>query len=209
VAGQMLPQALVASAILLCKGCDMPGVADVPDSPYTLVYTAEGIAEDVQAELDQVRQVLRMEETKGPEPIEVETLSGTDVWAKLLGNSEREGRRETLKVRAGVAVKDLAAYVLAQGDTLNEGAFVADVGSGQVYAVRTLDEVEAAQDWLERLRRPALALEGYAVALEMPEAWQGVLDRWGYQPESLDLMRSLKARWDPANILNPGGFIVN
>ncbi len=209
VAGRMLPQALVASAILLCKGCDMPGVADVPDSPYTLVYTAEGLAEDVQAELDQVRQVLRTEETKGPEPIEVGTLSGTDVWAKLLGSSEREGRREALNVRAGVAVKDLAAYVLAQGDTLNEGVFVADVGSGQVYAVRTLDEVEAVQDWLEKLRRPALALEGYAVALEMPEAWQGVLDRWGYQPESLDLMRSLKARWDPANILNPGGFIVN
>jgi D-lactate dehydrogenase (cytochrome) len=111
-------------------------------------------------------------------------------------------------VRAGVAVKDLAAYVQAQGDTLNEGEFIADVGSGQVYAVTFLDEVETAQDWLEMLRRPALALEGYAVALDMPADWEERLDRWGYQPESLDLMRSLKARWDPANILNPGGFIV-
>ncbi len=209
VAGRMLPQALVASAILLCKDCDMPGVADVPDSPYTLVYTAEGIAEDVQAELDQVRQVLRTEETKGSEPIEVGTMSGTDIWAKLLGNSERDGRREALKVRAGVSGKDLAAYVQAQGDTLNEGAFIADVGSGQVYAVTFLDEVEAAQDWLEKLRRSALALEGYAVALDMPADWEEKLDRWGYRPESLDLMRSLKARWDPANILNPGGFIVD
>jgi glycolate oxidase subunit GlcD len=209
LASRMLPQALVASAILLCKDCDMTGVADVPDSPYTLVYTAEGIAEDVQAELEQVHQVLHTGETKGPEPIVVETLSGTDIWAKLLGNSEREGRREALKVRAGVAVKDLAAYVQAQGDTLNEGAFIADVGSGQVYAVKTLDEVEAAQDWLEKLRRPALALEGYAVVLDMPADWEEKLDRWGYRPEAIELMRGLKAWWDPANILNPGGFIVN
>jgi len=208
LAGQMLPQALVASAILLCKDCDIPGVGDVLRSPYTLVYSAEGIAEDVQAELDQVRQVLRMGEVGGPDPIEVETLSGTDIWVRLLGNSKRDGQREVLKVRAGVAAKDLATYVQGQADTLNAGAFIADVGSGQVFAVRMVDKVEAAQDWLERLRRPALALEGYAVVLDMPEEWKERLDRWGYRPETIELMRGLKARWDPAGILNPGGFIL-
>jgi FAD/FMN-containing dehydrogenase len=31
---------------------------------------------------------------------------------------------------------------------------------------------------------------------------------WGYTPDSLDLMRALKARWDPRGLLNPGTFIV-
>jgi hypothetical protein len=33
-----------------------------------------------------------------------------------------------------------------------------------------------------------------------------LLDRWGYRPEAIDIMRTLKARWDPQNILE--GFIL-
>ena len=70
-ARKLLPLALIASAIVLCKGCYLPGM---PRSAYVLAYTAEGVPEDVQAELDQVRQALR---TSGaPEPLEVERPSG-------------------------------------------------------------------------------------------------------------------------------------
>src|SRR2546429_1224408 len=93
-AGKLLPIALVASAIMLCKDCAIPKGAQVSASPFTLVYTAEGITEDVEAELDQVRQVLRTE--GGPEPLEIEGLSGTDIWAASLA-----GSRGTLLVRAG------------------------------------------------------------------------------------------------------------
>ncbi len=51
---QLLPVCLVASALLLCKGCETEDL----DAPYTLIYTAEGVDEDVDAELKQVRSVL-------------------------------------------------------------------------------------------------------------------------------------------------------
>ncbi len=63
-ARKLLPLALIASAIVLCKGCTIPGM---PQSAYILAYTAEGVPEDVQAELDQVRQALRT--AGGPENI--------------------------------------------------------------------------------------------------------------------------------------------
>lgn len=197
LARQLLPQALVASAILLCKGCDISAVEGLRRSAYTLVYTAEGIVEDVQAELEQVRHVLHTEEIQETEVVEVESLSGTDVWVGLLKNAGQG----VVKVRVGVAAKDLADYVRTQRDTLNMGAFIADVGSGQMFAVLSSENVDAARDWLERLRRTALALDGYAVVLEMPESWHAKLDRWGYQPEAIELMRGLKGRWDPAGIL--------
>ena len=201
-AGKLLPMALVASAIMLCKDCVIPKGAQVSASPFTLVYTAEGITEDVEAELDQVRQVLRTE--GGPEPLEIEGLSGTDIWAASLA-----GSRGTLLVRAGVAVKDVAAYINDQAAALNEGAFLADMSSGLVYAVAShVDAVEEAGAWLEKLRQPAVALDGYAVVMDMPEDWQGKIDRWGYQPQAIDLMRGLKGRWDPEGILNYGEFIV-
>jgi len=197
-ARKLLPLALIASAIVLCKGGDIP---DMLQSAYVLAYTAEGVPEEVQAELDQVRQALR---TSGaPEPLEMERLSGTDIWSALLGNSTGK-----LQVRVGVAAKDMASYVNDQAGVLNRGTFLADMSSGLVYAMTTSDDMSEAQEWLERLRQPALDIDGYAEVIDMPGTWQGVIERWGYRPQAIDLMRGLKERWDPRGVLNPGVFIV-
>lgn len=198
LAKKLLPVALIASAIVVCKGGSLP---DIPQSASALAYTAEGVPEDVQAELDQVRQVLRASGAR--EPIEVERPSGTDIWCALLG-----GSRGTLQVRVGVAAKDVAAYVNDQAAVLNRGTFLVDMSSGLVYAAMASDEVGEAREWLERLRQSALALDGYAMVIDMPEGWQGVIDRWGYRPQAIDLMQGLKERWDPHGVLNPGVFIV-
>src|SRR2546421_669143 len=197
-ARKLLPLALIASAIVLCKGCNLPGM---PQSSYVLAYTVEGVPEDVRAELDQVRQALR---TSGaPEPLQVERPSGTDMWSAVLGNSTGK-----LQVRVGVAAKDVASYVNDQAGVLNRGTFLADMSGGLVYAMMASDDMSEAQEWLERLRQPALAIDGYAVVMDMPGAWRGVIDRWGYRPQAIDLMRGLKERWDPTGVLNPGVFIV-
>ena len=153
-------------------------------------------------ELDQVTQTLRA--TGAPAPIEVEAPTGTDLWTALLGDSSAQ----SLQVRVGVAPKDLAAYVKAQSAALASGAFLADVASGFVYAAASPDNAERARAWVDALREPALNAGGYAVVLNAPESLRGALDVWGFQPETLDLMRALKARWDPAGILNPGVFVA-
>jgi glycolate oxidase FAD binding subunit len=49
---------------------------------------------------------------------------------------------------------------------------------------------------------------GYAIVLDAPNVLAEQLDRWGRQPQTLELMKRLKSRWDPAGILNPGAFLV-
>jgi len=200
-AGDVLPFALVASAVVVCAGCCVPDVAG--DAPYMLVYTAEGLPEDVQAELNEVRRILLA--AGAPEPIESETPTGTDLWVGLLGSRLEQG----LIVRAGVAPKDLTAYVQAQAVALETGAFLADVASGLVYAVATPNSGTEARLWVDALRRPALEIGGYGVVMSAPEALLDRLDLWGYRPETLDLMSRLKARWDPAGVLNPYTFTVS
>jgi glycolate oxidase subunit GlcD len=202
LARKLLPMALVASAIVLCKDCAIARVPQSSTSTYMLAYTADGMAEDVEVEFEQVRQVMRT--VGGIEPIEVERLSGTDIWAEHLLGSQGK-----LLVRVGVGVKDVGAYVNEQAEGLQGGAFLADMGNGLVYAVGThIENVEVGRRWVEKLREAAIGMEGYAVVMDMPGEWLGAIERWGYEPEAVDLMRRLKRRWDAEGILNVGEFVV-
>ncbi len=195
---RLLPLALNASAITLNKGY---ASTEVAHSNYLLAYTAEGMPKDVQAELAQVRQVLQA--SGSPEAREVETPTGTDIWAALVGQTTQK----TLQVRIGTPNRSLATYMQNQAALLNAGSFSADISNGLVYANSEFEELAEASMWLEALRKPALATGGYAIVVDMPASLQSKIDRWGYQPEGLDLMRALKARWDPQGILNPGTFV--
>jgi glycolate oxidase subunit GlcD len=207
-AQQMLPQALVASAIVLLQGTPPslshlvgPALSALVNGGGLLAYTAEGLPEDVQAELAAVRRFLR--ETGAPKPLEVEAPTGSDLWARLLGSAPRE----SLLLRIGLPTSELPTYVQDHASLLNKGTFLADIANGLIYASTTFDSTEEASTWLSSLRQPALAAEGYAAVLSMPAAYENELDRWGYQPQTLAIMQKLKARWDPQGILNPWTFL--
>jgi D-lactate dehydrogenase (cytochrome) len=179
---QLLRVCLVASALLLCKGCQIEDL----DSPYALVYTAEGVTEDVAAELAQVRATLMA--AGGPRPVEVGALAGSDVWARWL----RADSSEPL-VRTGVAPKDLGRWLIEVSPQIGASPFMADVANGMTYT----------RGALATLRPPAEKLGGYSIVVAGPAP---VADRWGRAPDGLDLMHGLKAKWDPAGLFNPAAF---
>jgi glycolate oxidase subunit GlcD len=207
-ARKLLPLALVASGIVLCNRYEIAGV---PGSSYLLAYTAEGIPEDVHAELDEVRAALRS--AGAPHPIELQTRSATDIWAGMLNAA---CAKERLQLRIGLPVQAVPAYVNDHATSLTPNDFLIDIANGMIYVsykgdtadAKNEDDTQAAQSWLQPLRSAALARDGYAIALHMPPSLQGAIDPWGYNPETLDIMRGLKAKWDPHGILNVGEFIV-
>ncbi|GHO93669.1 lactate dehydrogenase [Reticulibacter mediterranei] len=201
-ARQVLPLALVASGIVLCKGywgANIP--TNLHESAYVLAYTAEGLTEDVLAELEQVRQALHV--LGCPDPVEVDDLGATDIWTELLSSTAG-----SLQVRVGVPARELPAYIQDQSVTLDAGSFLADLSSGFVYAVQQPETFEEAQQALKALRAPALRLEGYAVVMDAPGEMADKLDRWGYTPQGIDVMKALKRRWDSRGILvSPERFL--
>jgi D-lactate dehydrogenase (cytochrome) len=201
-ARQVLPLALVASGIVLCKGYRGANIpVNLHESPYVLAYTAEGLTEDVQAELEQVRQALQV--MGCPDPVEVDDLGATDIWTELLSSTAG-----SLQMRVGVPARDLPAYIQDQSATLDTGSFLADLSSGFVYAVQQPETLEEAQQKLKALRAPALELEGYVVVMDAPGDMADKLDRWGYTPQGIDVMKALKQRWDSRGILvSPENFL--
>jgi len=167
----------------------VPGLS----APYSLIYTVEGLKEDCAAELAQVRDVLQ---TQGATSVTLPDLTGSEVWAQWMGGTLPG---ETV-LRVGVAPKDLPQIMVDLATLPDAASFMASLGSGQLY-------VRGVQD-VARVRQSARAIGGYAVVLSAPLAANGGFDRWGYSPDTLGLMRALKARWDTRGLLNPGAFVV-
>lgn len=200
---------LVASSLLLCRDGSLQGADSAARPSYKLIYTAEGLLEDVKAELAEVQDVLAAEGTsalalpsdEGSPPFTSERaeglLSGSEFWATWLG-------QPGAAVRAGVAPRDLARLLTEAGPLPENASFVADLASGMLF-LKPSHVVEV-------VRPIALGLGGYAIVLAGPAGSGNELDAdvdpWGYAPAGLDLVRALKARWDPNGVLNPGSFIL-
>jgi len=182
---RLLKVCLVSSALLLCKGCPVPGMA----APLVIVYTAEGVPEDVAAEIEQVQAILQAEGIGDVTPLDAP--SGSQVWGEWL----RAGGPAETTLRMGVAPKDLGTVLQNLAPTLGDAPFMAEFATGLVY-VRTPN--------VQAVRQAARAAGGYAIVLSGPNQ----VERWGYSPEGLDLMRQIKARWDPRGLFNPGAFLV-
>jgi D-lactate dehydrogenase (cytochrome) len=172
---------LIASAILLIPGSF---VVERQPSPYQLIFTAEGYEQDVEAELRAVRGI-----TDGKE---VDSFTGVDLWEERLSGSKSY-------LRVGVSPGKVLEFVKHHPATLVEN-FIADLANGMIYITPApLSQTSA-------LRETALSLGGYVVVANGPKD-KGI-DLWGYTPDTLPLMRQLKACWDPKGILNPGVFLV-
>jgi len=59
---------------------------------------------------------------------------------------------------------------------------------------------------LRDLHARLLDAADHAIMLGAPPAWKRGLDVWGRPPETLEVMRALKAQFDPKRVLNPGRF---
>jgi glycolate oxidase FAD binding subunit len=200
----MVRLALTASAVVLANGAQGPD--ELASSPYVLAYTAEGIREDVEAELDQVRGALQRCAAPIPLTTDTEALAGTELWARSIRAS---AAADAFILRVGMPVKELARYLEDHAALLQDASFVVDFASGLIYMTRRFSTVVAANIWIEALRQAVLPLDGYAILVAQPDESLGHSKRWGYQPASLEFMRRLKAQWDPQNILNPHAFVID
>ncbi|GCF06840.1 FAD-binding oxidoreductase [Dictyobacter arantiisoli] len=197
---EMLHLALTASAVVLISDVT---TYELTHTPYTLAYTAEGVLEDVEAELAQVQTSLL--HLGAPQPVLTETLTGSDLWSQLIGAPHAAA---TCVVRIGIPARDLVLYSEQQAALLQEGTYIVDIANGFIYVVRQYTTLAELQNWLDALRQPALALGGYVLVMAQPAAMRGQIDCRGYQPGSQAVMQRLKAQWDPAGILNSEAFIL-
>jgi len=191
LARQALSLALVASAIV---------VEEDGEGNYELVFTAEGLPDEVDTELELVRNAGAR--TSWDDPSE-SAISGEQRWAAFLGSAEPED----LLSRTGIPISRLREYLTELGEEPGRRILV-DYAAGLIWTIERPAGAEDTASCLEALRRPAVARQGYTAAVQAPLGLRGQLDAWGEPPSGLEIMKRLKKRFDPAGILEPGRFPV-
>jgi glycolate oxidase FAD binding subunit len=70
----------------------------------------------------------------------------------------------------------------------------------------SLPNVNDARFVFADLRERFLKIADNVTVLAAPAEWKEGIDVWGATPETIDIMRALKAQFDPRRVLNPGRF---
>jgi glycolate oxidase FAD binding subunit len=118
-------------------------------------------------------------------------------------------RKENLILKVSALPGEICSVISHLRQCAEEAAIdVAIVAQGtglMTVALSSLPEVLVS--FVDRLRDHVMGSGGTVVALQVPENLRGKLDPWGSPPESIELMREIKRRFDPKRILNPGRFM--
>ena len=150
-----------------------------------------GIKEEVNAELDEVDAVLQAEGIEMA--VTNDAISGSELWADWV----RSTPSGITLLRLGVAPKELPSWLRNHNSLSLRIPFIADLANGLLYmqAAHGIQELELALA-LQSARESG----GYVVLLN---AMADQHATWRHTPGNLDLMRAVKARWDPRDLLNP------
>jgi glycolate oxidase FAD binding subunit len=124
-----------------------------------------------------------------------------ELWGR-----QRDRQRSAHSTVVRVSGRQSALAKVIDAATRSGGALVARAGSGLAWIELPPDEVAATAGRIEDLRRDLAPFP--CVILDAPADVRSKVDPWDIDdgPE-LRLMRRLKERFDPAQILNPGLFV--
>ena len=143
---------------------------------------------------------------------EAEALEGSaeaDFWRGLGRVAMPDMQPGWLDMRVTLMPGEVAGWLAEAQSAARENALAlrwrAHAGHGTVRA-RLLGQPEALAATVETLRKAAEDARGALVVEEYAPALIGRIDPWG-TPAALDLMRRVKAQFDPHNTLNPGRFV--
>jgi glycolate oxidase FAD binding subunit len=123
-----------------------------------------------------------------------------------------DGTSPYLSLKLNVPASSVAQVVDQSLAPTPEGpipGLVADLGFGnmRLFWWRETAEDDMVLDAVARIRAIARSVGGSAVVEHCPLSIKAGIDVWGDPPQGFDVMRSIKQRFDPQNILSPGRFV--
>lgn len=185
---------------------DILGSSDTPDS-YTMAIRFETGEESAEAQCSTFTAMAnRVGISEG-----VQTMQGDDEARFWLSMNEQMNDKASsdITVKASILPTDVAQWLSQLQRVTQQSHFTTrwrvHAGHGLIFARLTGDDASLTKA-VDELQQAAMARRGSLVVLDVPVALSQQLDVWG-PSSSIEVMRRIKARFDPNGILNPGRFI--
>ena len=124
-----------------------------------------------------------------------------ELWNKLKQKIWDSHRKTEIICKIGVMPNQAV-------ETLNQVAL--ETGLGLIHAGSGLGELHfnsVNPETILELRQWCESIGGFLTVLAAPLEIKQKLDVWGYNQNGLDIMRRIKQKFDPQNILNPHSFV--
>jgi glycolate dehydrogenase FAD-binding subunit len=197
---------VITAATLTPTAIDLLG-PESDGQPYRLAARFQSRVERAVTE-----QIAALRTLLGALAEDAEALHGPDeaaFWQALDSPAPRDAGKSWLGARAALLPGEVMGWLTTLRTTAAQDALSvrwrAHAGHGAVRAhlAGQPDDLLAATQTLRKAAedaRGALVIEEYAPELA------GQIDPWG-APSALDLMRRVKAQFDPHNTLNPGRYV--
>jgi glycolate oxidase FAD binding subunit len=206
--GSEMLESLCRLAIALADSVLAPERLEIvagSDRPPTLVAGFAGVREEVDDAATRAASIGRERAVEELAPSLDEAALAT-----ALEDVER-GRAPSVVLRAGVPRGALGRWLSSAlwecSRVAGAVAVHAHAGVGVARIRLEAAEREPVREVVGRLRSDACTSGGYLFVEDAPAAWKSDVDVWGAPPAGLDLMKGVKAAFDPRRLLSPGRFV--
>jgi FAD/FMN-containing dehydrogenase len=208
----LLPEALEALDGQALRAISPQLGLSVP-SGFALAASVAGSRETVER---QVRDLARFfAEAQALATATLDEARGEPAWRAIRDVQAHLGGAAQARVVAKIAVpiaRTLELFSAAEAIARKSGwraAITAHAGSGIVRAGFAIDagDLAALRDGIGALREQAERVEGTLVLEAAPAALKRSLGAWGTPGDALQVMRRVKAEFDPGGVMSPGRFL--
>jgi glycolate dehydrogenase FAD-binding subunit len=184
---------------------DVMGTADGEDT-YTCATRFESLREACD---NQAQRLIELAGELGATARTVEGDDETHFWRDARESRPPRDKGSAITIKVSLLPVDVAGWLADLRKTAAAAGvsarWRAHAGHGLIFA--HLDGEDAPLgEVVEQLRQAALAHDGSLVVIDAPPALSEHMDVWG-PSAALEVMRRLKASFDPKVTLNPGRFI--
>ncbi|MFQ5762625.1 MAG: FAD-binding oxidoreductase [Candidatus Bathyarchaeia archaeon] len=184
---------------------------------YTVAVGFCGLKEEVKRETSEAEDI-----AKRSQPRKVDTLTRHEhvafmrdlrefpILARQSAAERAVGFKMALLISKVPHALNAMAHVAAkEGVDLN---WVSHAGLGIIHATVAskqdqFEETKILVNALTEMRQVASEFEGSLVVEAAPRSVMRRLDAWGVNGPTVEIMRRIKAQFDPGNLMNPGRFV--
>ncbi len=186
------------------------GLGKVPHDGPCLVAGFEGRTATLRRQVESGHSLMMREGASACDPLANLPGSATTFLQRPRAGGAESG---SLRIRISVAPSRVGTVLARVRNSLDEmnlqGVAVADFGSGSVLLTIAGEGADPhrLENWIATLRAEFLPERGLVVPEALPDSLLGRIPVWEGPAGEKEIMASIKARFDPNDILAPGRFL--